>query len=448
MERIGIPVLPATQVSEFTRASWLARLLLRECAQMRSPAPPRGPDRPTGQGMALPGATYADTRMKKGFLPMVPAKAFITTSALLLFVPIAHASEVEVSGYNPLPARIGDFALKVEPGVALPLTDPQSRIFKTGGGETIKALWVVNDLVDVGPSATFVTLPAEASGGEAGTAWTFGGSLRFRRPRNATQTFLAISPWADADVLYVRTGERNRAGFAAAAGLSVPIGLARVFWIGPFVRYFQIMQRARPGFDNNDAKILSMGVSLEVGLGVERERAVVAATRVRTVETETFSCPDRDQDGVPDNVDRCPDVAGLLDHWGCPAYKKLVIQGDKLQLKEKLYFAWDQAVLQDESFPVLDEVVQALNDNKGFRVQVEGHASSEGTYDHNQTLSEKRAEAVLDYLVAHGIDKGRLFAKGFGSSIPLDTNATIAGRENNRRVEFVVYFTILTEGSK
>lgn len=120
----------------------------------------------------------------------------------------------------------------------------------------------------------------------------------------------------------------------------------------------------------------------------------------------------------------------------------------KLELKEKLYFAWDQAVLQSESFPALDEVVQAVTDNKGFRVQVEGHASSDGAHDHNQTLSEKRADAVLDYLVAHGIAKDRLVARGFGSSIPLDTNTTLSGRENNRRVEFVVYFTILTEGSK
>jgi outer membrane protein OmpA-like peptidoglycan-associated protein len=96
----------------------------------------------------------------------------------------------------------------------------------------------------------------------------------------------------------------------------------------------------------------------------------------------------------------------------------------------------------------MDEVVQALNDNKGFRVQVEGHASSEGGDEHNQTLSEQRAEAVLNYLVTHGIDKDRLASKGFGSSVPIDTNETIAGRENNRRVEFEVYFTIRNEGSK
>jgi len=256
-----------------------------------------------------------------------------------------------------------------------------------------------------------------------------------------------MSPWVDADVLYVRTGGLNRPGFAAAAGVSVPIGKARVFWIGPFARYFQVMQRDRSNFDNNDAKILSLGVSLEVGLGVEREPVVLPA-EVRTVNTETLVCPDRDRDGVPDNVDRCPDMAGPMDNWGCPAYKKIVVQRDKLELKEKLFFAWDQAVLQEVSFPVLDEVVQALNDNKSFRVQVEGHASSEGGDDHNQTLSEQRAAAVLDYLVTHGIDKERLASKGFGSSVPLDTNETIAGRENNRRVEFVVYFTILNDGSK
>ena len=366
----------------------------------------------------------------------------------MLFAQSSQAVADDPSGYPPLPARIGDFALKIEPGVALPLTHPQSQIFKTGGGETIKALWVVNANMDIGPSATFLALPSETSGGEAGMAWTFGGSLRLRRARNATQELLAISPWVDADVLYVRTGNLNRPGIAAAAGVSFPVGRARLFWVGPFARYLQIIQRERPQFDNSDAKILSLGLSLEVGVGVERRRAISDAAEARTINTQTFFCPDRDDDGVPDNADRCPDVAGPMDNWGCPAYKNIVVQRDKLELKEKLYFAWDQAVLQEVSFPVLDEVVQALNDNKGFRVQVEGHASSEGGDDHNQTLSEQRADAVLNYLVTHGIDKERLASKGFGSSVPLDTNETIAGRENNRRVEFVVYFTILNDGSK
>jgi len=374
-------------------------------------------------------------------------KALITSAVLLLFGGLAQASELETPDYRPLPARLGDFSLLVEPGVALALTSPQSDRFKTGGGETLKALWVVNEYMNVGPSASFLTLPAKADHGEAGAAWTFGASIRFRLFRNTPDRFFGMSPWVDMDALYVRTGGLQRPGIAAAAGWSLPIGKARVFWLGPFARYLDILQKDRPDFDNRDAKILVLGLGLEVGLGAERERAVIAA-QVRTIDRETIVCPDRDHDGIPDNVDHCPDVAGPMDNWGCPPYKKLVVQRDKLELKEKLYFAWDQAVLQEASFPVLDEVVQALKDNKRFRVQVEGHASSEGEDEHNQTLSEQRADAVLNYLVSHGIEKDRLASKGFGSSVPRDTNETIAGRENNRRVDFVVYFLILDDGSK
>jgi outer membrane protein OmpA-like peptidoglycan-associated protein len=377
--------------------------------------------------------------------------AAITTTALLMVAPFIHAAEVENSDSSTsTPTRLGAFALKVEPGVAFPLTHPQSKIFKVGGGETIKALWTVNKYLDVGPSATFLALPTESALGDFGTAWALGGSLRFRRPHDvrARNALYASSPWLDADALYIRTGGLNRAGFAIAAGLSVPVGESRAFWVGPFVRYLHIMQEPeRSGFDNRDAKILSLGVSLEVGTAVASPRESTPA-EVRIVNKEVFLCPDRDDDGVPDSVDRCPDVAGPPDNWGCPLYQKLVVKRDKLELKEKIYFAWDQAVLQDVSFPVLDEVVQALKDNKGFRVQVEGHTSSEGSDDHNQTLSERRAEAVLDYLVARGISKDRLLSTGFASSVPVDSNATIAGRENNRRVEFVVHFTILNDGSK
>ncbi|HEY4188621.1 MAG TPA: OmpA family protein [Polyangia bacterium] len=384
------------------------------------------------------------------FLAMATA-----TGALLALGPTAssHAAEDQVPPGAPLPAQAGDFALKVEPGLAFPLTAPQSQRFKTGGGETLKALWGLTPYLDLGPSAAFLALPSKTGGDEAGTAWAFGGSVRLKRPHHdpAEDIVHALSPWVDVDALYVRTGGLNRPAFAAAAGLSAPLGAARSFWLGPFVRYLEILQSNRSGYDTHDAKILSVGLSLEVGSGVRRQPPVVAVAQIveaRPVTRDVFICPDRDNDDVPDKVDRCPDVAGPLDNWGCPAYQKLVVKKDKLELKEKLYFAWNQAVLQEVSFPVLDEVVTALNDNKGFRVQVEGHSSSEGDDDHNQTLSEKRAEAVLAYLVAHGIDKQRLVSKGFASSVPIDTNATAAGRENNRRVEFVVNFTIVNDGSK
>lgn len=369
-------------------------------------------------------------------------------ASMLLLATSAKAEEVQTLGPNRVAAKAGDLSLKIEPGVAFPLNRPQSREFKVGGGETIKALWALTPYLDVGPSATFLALPAENSASDAGTAWTFGGSARLKRPYNAPDNdqYYGVAPWVDIDALYVRTGSLNRPGFAAAAGLSVPIGESRAFRIGPFVRFLQIFQGTPSGFDNRDARVLSLGISFEAGAAVERERHYTAAPEPPVVTKEIFSCPDRDKDGVPDNVDHCPDAAGPMDNWGCPAYKKLVIHRDKLELKEKLYFAWDQATLQEESFPVLDEVAQALNDNKSFRVQVDGHASSEGNDDHNQALSLGRADAVLNYLVSHGVNKDRLVSKGFSSSVPIDTNETVAGRENNRRVEFLVQFNIIDAG--
>jgi len=375
---------------------------------------------------------------------LLAAAATATSVAFVLLTSVAHADE-STQGRR-LPVRPGAFSLKVEPGLAVALSRPQSRLFELGGGQTVKGFWALNRYLDLGPSLTYLTLPAEASEAEAGTAWTFGASLRVKRPHDVPD--FAISPWADLDLLYVRTDELNRPGFAGAVGLAVPVGRERIFWLGPFVRYLHIFQGTRDGFDDRDAKILSIGISLEVGSGVRREPYILPSTsEVRTVDRPVMSCPDRDADGAPDNVDRCPDAAGPMDNWGCPAYEKLIVKRDKLELKEKLYFAYDQATLQPESYPLLDEVVRALKDNKSFRVQVEGHSSSEGTPDHNQTLSEGRARAVLDYLAAHGIEKERLVSKGFASSVPIDTNETAAGRENNRRVEFVVNFIILDQGT-
>jgi outer membrane protein OmpA-like peptidoglycan-associated protein len=348
----------------------------------------------------------------------------------------------------PMTAHAVDLSFKLEPGVAIPLTAPQSQIYEVGGGQSLKALFGLTSFLDIGPAVSFTFLPASRKTDAGGTIWGFGAGLRLKRPHDAVSAF-GISPWLDADFLYIRTGNLNRPGFDAAIGVSIPIGESRTFWLGPFIRYGHVIQPDRAGSDNRDAKILTLGVSFEVGTGLERARE---PAEVRTVTNETvvtnnvISCPDRDGDGVPDSIDRCPDVAGPIENWGCPNYKKVVIQKDKLELKEKIQFAWNTPKLEDPSFELLDEVAQALKENKGFRVQIEGHASSEGADDHNQTLSEQRAEAVLDYLVAHGVAKDRLVSKGFSSSVPIDTNATSAGREANRRVEFVVHFIILNEG--
>jgi outer membrane protein OmpA-like peptidoglycan-associated protein len=302
-------------------------------------------------------------------------------------------------------------------------------------------------------------LPAAAQGGESGVVWALGGGVRIKRPHDATSAY-GISPWLDADAFYMRTGPLNRPGFDAALGLGVPFGSTRTFWAGPFVRYMQTLQSDHVGFDDRDAKILILGISLEAGSGIERQREPepapappeivsreVVVTKEVVVPKDVPYCADRDNDGVPDSVDRCPDVAGTAETWGCPKYEKVVVGAEKLELKEKVYFAFDKAIVKPGSYPLLDQVAKVLLDNRSFHVRVEGHTDAVGTNEHNQTLSDQRAAAVVEYLISRGIPKDRVTSKGFASSVPLDTNDTADGRENNRRVEFVLRPNTATAGS-
>jgi len=76
-----------------------------------------------------------------------------------------------------------------------------------------------------------------------------------------------------------------------------------------------------------------------------------------------------------------------------------------------------------------------MKEQPDLRAEIRGHADSTGTDAYNQTLSEKRAAAVMKYLVDHGIDKARLTAIGFGESRPVASNDTAEGQKLNRRVE-------------
>ncbi|HAJ42986.1 MAG TPA: hypothetical protein DCM00_10065, partial [Alcanivorax sp.] len=74
----------------------------------------------------------------------------------------------------------------------------------------------------------------------------------------------------------------------------------------------------------------------------------------------------------------------------------------------------------------------AHSDNE---VEIAGHTDSKGSDEYNQALSERRAESVRDFLIDLGVDPGRLQARGYGDTRPVDSNATDEGRERNRRIE-------------
>jgi outer membrane protein OmpA-like peptidoglycan-associated protein len=101
-------------------------------------------------------------------------------------------------------------------------------------------------------------------------------------------------------------------------------------------------------------------------------------------------------------------------------------------------FDFDSVVLRPDAMPTVTEAVEALNENPSVRMQLAGHASLEGTERYNQKLSEGRAQVVYEFLVGQGVEPSRLSVVGYGESQPAADNATPEGREQNRRVEFVI----------
>jgi OOP family OmpA-OmpF porin len=103
-----------------------------------------------------------------------------------------------------------------------------------------------------------------------------------------------------------------------------------------------------------------------------------------------------------------------------------------------LAFAFDSAELNDEARAALDSAFTVVRDNSDVQLDLVGHTDSMGTDAYNQGLSERRAQAAVDYLVSKGIAEGQLRAVGRGEAEPVASNATEDGRARNRRVEFVV----------
>ncbi len=101
-----------------------------------------------------------------------------------------------------------------------------------------------------------------------------------------------------------------------------------------------------------------------------------------------------------------------------------------------IFFEYDRAQLQRESYPELDRVVALLKQNAETKVEIDGHTDNQGSEEYNLDLSKRRAQAVVDYLVQHGCSATMLVAKGFGKGTPVASNDTEEGRAKNRRVEF------------
>jgi outer membrane protein OmpA-like peptidoglycan-associated protein len=154
---------------------------------------------------------------------------------------------------------------------------------------------------------------------------------------------------------------------------------------------------------------------------------------------EYDGCPDTDGDEVPDNEDECPDLFGPPENNGCPyeAPPFVLVESDRIRIRGNILFETGQAKIRKQSFKLLDEVASVLARNPGLGpVLIEGHTDNVGARSLNINLSDRRARAVLEYLVGKGIDRKRLRSQGFGFDRPITSNKTPLGRAKNRRVEF------------
>ncbi len=271
-------------------------------------------------------------------------------------------------------------------------------------------------------------------------------------------------------------------GYDRRLGVDVGIGwefaVTRYFLVGPVIRYAHIFQpdAQLPGVDTSDAHYVTFGVSFDI-----RPFPAAPQRRGRLVVIGPGGEPDSDYDGIPDSVDQCPDVVedhdgfededgcpdldddgdgipdsedrcprapetvnGFEDEDGCPdtlpgTQEHIVWDGTELRLRQRVYFAVGRFTVPSLFSPILTELGSFLVAHPEIRrLRVEGHADDRGTRREGFSLSLRRAQAVIAFLVERGVDASRLVPVGFGDLAPLDTAHDEVTRARNRRIEFII----------
>lgn len=149
-------------------------------------------------------------------------------------------------------------------------------------------------------------------------------------------------------------------------------------------------------------------------------------------------CPDSDGDGIADKDDNCPNQAGTVERKGCPEIQAEEVKAIETRLNvaaKKIQFETGSAKIKTASFADIDQIVDIMKQYTFTQFDIEGHTDNTGKADANRALSQQRADAVKAYIAQKGIANERLTAVGYGADKPIASNATAAGRTQNRRVE-------------
>lgn len=131
-----------------------------------------------------------------------------------------------------------------------------------------------------------------------------------------------------------------------------------------------------------------------------------------------------------------PLVSGYQEVEKNIALKKIKV-GSTIVLRN-IFYDYDKATLRPESVAELERLLKLLQDVPTLVIEIGGHTDSDGSDDYNQKLSQNRSKSVVDYLISKGIKAERLVARGYGETVPIDTNDTPEGKQNNRRTEFKI----------
>jgi len=186
----------------------------------------------------------------------------------------------------------------------------------------------------------------------------------------------------------------------------------------------------------------------------EENKPVSANVDIKKWDKGKIVFSDRISIKQPDQEIKIPDTDDVeitADSDGYVPKKAIISRGDKdatIRLEkiekgkgivvENIHFEIDEAYLLKESLNILDRMIEAMKRNKKIRLEVRGHTDITGTHAHNMKLSERRADAVREYMIKNGISPERLVAIGFGPDKPVGDNRTAEGRRKNRRTEFFI----------
>lgn len=321
-----------------------------------------------------------------------------------------------------------------------------------------------------------------------------GGGVRLHAlPRTGS-----IDLWLGTGLKYVRIREQSRAGMDVGLGADFSFG-QHGFALGTFVRYTQVIQPDDDSSGRDDDRFLQVGAALSWGAASkpsalyteydsdtdfdpEPESEVDVAPvpdsdpepplalqpapepmdgdgdgiddtidkcPTEPEDSDGFEdmdgCPDNDNDadGIADAEDDCRDLAGVAAKRGCPAKSvnpaKPKPVRREMVLPTRVAFAYGAKRVTPRGARNLREVLKVLkNDATILKLRVVGHTDDRGSTEVNRALSEERAQAVVDWLVGHGVSASRLQVAGRGAAEPRVTGQSKAAWRANRRVQFII----------